>query len=121
VILVDTSVWIDHFRNGRADLGVLLDQGDVLMHPFVASELACGNLSARESTIELLQQLRTITVADHAEVMAFIERQRLHGRGVGYVDVHLLASAALDGARLWTRDRHLRALATKLDLAAPLD
>lgn len=121
MILVDTSVWVDHLRAGLADLGVLLENGAVLMHPFVVGELACGHLSARESTIELLQQLRSITVADHAEVMAFIEGQRLHGQGVGYVDVHLLAAAALDGARLWTKDRRLRALATKLNLAASLD
>lgn len=121
MILVDTSVRIDHLRSGLADLGALLDQGDVLIHPFVVGELACGNLSAREATIELLQQLRTVTVADHPEVLAFIETKRLHGRCVGYVDVHLLAYAALDSARLWTKDRRLRALATKLDLAAPLD
>jgi predicted nucleic acid-binding protein len=121
VILVDTSVWIDHLRDGRSDLASLLDRGEVLMHPFVVGELACGNLSARDATIELLEQLRAITVADHVEVMAFIERQRLHGCGVGYIDVHLLASAAIDGAHLWTKDRRLRALANKLDLAAPHD
>jgi predicted nucleic acid-binding protein len=121
VILVDTSVWIDHFREGRSDLALLLDRGEVLMHPFVVGELACGNLLAREATIELLEQLRSITVADHVGVMVFIERQRLHGCGVGYIDVHLLASAAIDSARLWTKDPRLRALATKLDLAAPQD
>jgi len=119
VILVDTSVWVDHFRVGRSDLASLLDRGEVLMHPFVVGELACGNLLSRESTIQLLEQLRTITVADHDEVMTFIQRQRLHGRGVGYIDVHLLASAAMDGAHLWTKDQRLRALATRLDLAAP--
>ena len=121
MILVDTSVWISHFRDELSDLASLLDRGEVLMHPFVVGELACGKLLARHTTIELLAQLRTITVADHAEAMAFIERQRLHGRGVGYIDVHLLASAAIDGARLWTKDRRLRTLATKLDLAAPHD
>jgi predicted nucleic acid-binding protein len=121
VILADTSVWIDHFRGGRSKLASLLDRDEVLMHPFVVGELACGNLLARETTIELLEQMRAITVADHAEVMAFIQRQRLHGRGVGYIDVHLLASAAIDGARLWTRDQGLRALAYKLDLAVPHD
>jgi hypothetical protein len=121
VILVDTSVWVDHFRYGRSDLATLLDRGEVLMHPFVVGELACGNLSARETTIVLLEQLHAVTVADHGEVMAFIERQRLHGRGVGYIDVHLLASAAIDSASVWTRDRHLRTLATKLSLAAPYD
>jgi hypothetical protein len=75
----------------------------------------------RDATIELLEQLRPITVADHVEVMSFIERQRLYGCGVGYIEVHLLASAAIDDARLWTKDRRLRALAAKLDLAAPHD
>jgi predicted nucleic acid-binding protein len=121
VILVDTSVWIEHLRDGRSDLGSLLDRGEVVMHPFIVGELAIGSLSARDATIELLVQLRAITVADHSEVMAFIERQRLHGCGVGYIDVHLLASAAIDGARLWTKDRRLRALANKLDLAAAHD
>jgi hypothetical protein len=121
VILVDTSVWIDHFRGGRSDLAALLNRGQVLMHPFVAGELACGDLLARETTIELLEQLPSITVAHHVEVMAFIERRRLHGRGVGYIDVHLLASAAIDGVRLWTKDRRLQAVADKLDLAAAQD
>jgi predicted nucleic acid-binding protein len=121
VILVDTSVWIDHFRDGRSHLAALLDRGEVVMHPFVVGELVGGNLMARETTIELLEQLRTVTVVDHVEVMDFIERRRLHGRGIGYVDAHLLASAAVDSACLWTKDRHLRALAMKLDLAAPHD
>jgi predicted nucleic acid-binding protein len=121
VILVDTSVWIDHFRDRRSDLAALLNRGEVLMHPFVAGELACGNLLARKITIELLEQLPSITVADHVEVMAFIERRSLHGRGVGYIDAHLLASAAIDGARLWTKDRRLQMVARKLDLAAAQD
>jgi predicted nucleic acid-binding protein len=121
VILVDTSVWIDHFRDGRSGLASLLDRGEVLMHPYVVGELACGNLSARGPTLELLEQLRTITVADHTEVMTFIERRRLHGRGIGYIDAHLLASAAIDGARLWTTDRRLRTVAMKLNLDAPHD
>jgi predicted nucleic acid-binding protein len=121
VILVDTSVWVDHFREGVSDLATLLERGEVLIHPFVVGELACGNLSARAETIELLQQLRSTTLADHVEVMSFIEAKRLHGRGVGYVDVHLLASAAIDGVRLWTKDRSLRALATRLNLAAMHD
>lgn len=91
------------------------------MHPFVVGELACGNLASRESTINLLEQLGAITIAEHAEVMAFIEAKRLHGSGVGYIDVHLLASAAIDGACLWTKDQRLRALATRLGLAAPQD
>ncbi len=121
MILVDTSVWVAHLREGHSGLASLLDRGEVLMHPFVLGELACGTLLARETTIELLEQLPSITMADHSEVMAFIERQRLHGRGIGYIDVHLLASAAIDAARLWTKDRRLQGLATKLDLAASHD
>jgi predicted nucleic acid-binding protein len=121
VILVDTSVWIDHFREGRPDLVSLLNRSEVLIHPFVVGELACGNLLARATTIALLEQLPSVAVAAHVEVMAFIERRRLHGRGIGYIDVHLLASAAIDGARLWTNDRRLRAVAGKLDLAAAQD
>jgi len=120
VILVDTSVWIEHLREGVADLVEALGRGEVVMHPFVVGELACGNLSDREDTIELLQQLRSVAVADHAEVMAFIEAQRLYGCGIGYIDVHLLASSAIDGAKLWTNDRRLRELAATLDLVAPL-
>ena len=120
MILVDTSVWIEHLREGVADLVEALGRGEVVMHPFVVGELACGNLSDREDTIELLQQLRSVAVADHAEVMAFIEAQRLYGCGIGYIDVHLLASSAIDGAKLWTNDRRLRELAATLDLVAPL-
>jgi predicted nucleic acid-binding protein len=118
VIRVDTSVWIDNFRDGVPELAALPDRGDMVIHPFVAGELACGNLSNRAETLELLQQLRSITVAEHHEVMSFIDGPRLYGRGVGYVDVQLLASVAIDGSRLWTRDRPLRELAARLDLGA---
>jgi predicted nucleic acid-binding protein len=121
VILVDTSVWIDHFRGELQGLVDILDRGDVVIHPFVIGELACGSLSNREETLALLQQLRSITVAEHDEVMSFIVRRRLYGRGIGYVDVHLLASVALDGARLWTKDRRLRELAGSLGLATAHD
>jgi predicted nucleic acid-binding protein len=121
VILVDTSVWIDHFRGELQGLVDILDRGDVVIHPFVIGELACGSLSNREETLALLQQLRSITVAEHDEVMSFIVRRRLYGRGIGYVDVHLLASVALDEARLWTKDRRLRELAGSLGLATTHD
>ena len=91
------------------------------MHPFVVGELACGNLVNRDETLELLQQLHSIAVAEHDEVISFIEAQQLYGRGIGYVDVHLLASAAIDGSQLWTRDRPLRDLAARLGMAAPRD
>ena len=117
MILVDTSIWIDHFRGELQGLVDILDHGDVVIHPFVIGELACGSLSNREETLALLQQLRSITVAEHDEAMSFIVRRRLYGRGIGYVDVHLLASVAIDGARLWTKDRRLRELTGSLGLA----
>ncbi len=95
MILADTSVWIDYFREDLPELGERLRRRDVVMHPFVVGELACGNFSHRESTLELLQQLHSVTVAEHDEVMTFIRAQKLYGRGVGYVDVHLLAAAKI--------------------------
>lgn len=118
MILVDTSVWIDHFRAGVPELVAHLGRSAVVMHPFVIGELACGNLSNREATLELLQQLRPISVAEHDEVMSFIRARALHGRGIGYVDVHLLAAVAIAGYQLWTSDKRLRAVAASLGLAA---
>jgi predicted nucleic acid-binding protein len=118
LILVDTSVWVDHFRRGDARLVDLLERVSVVMHPFVVGEIACGSLRDRSSILELLQDLPAAVVADSAEVLGFIERHGLHGKGIGYVDVHLLASVALTpGAKLWTRDKRLRAIAVALRCA----
>jgi predicted nucleic acid-binding protein len=118
VILADTSVWIDHLRAGVPALAEALEQGRVLVHPFVLGELACGNLRNRSEVLELLGNLPSVPTATDAEAMEFIERRALMGRGVGYIDVHLLASAALAGtARLWTRDRRLATVAFELNLA----
>jgi predicted nucleic acid-binding protein len=118
VIVVDTSVWVDHLRKGVPRLAAALDRGDVLMHPFVLGELACGNLRNRREVLRLLGDLPATPMATHAEVLEFIDRRALMGRGMGYVDVHLLAAAALAGsARLWTRDRRLAAAAADLRLA----
>ena len=118
MILVDTSVWIDHLRSGDRGLERLLDASTVLVHPFVEGELACGNLRNRAAVLDLLGRLPAAPVAGHREVLAFIEYRALMGSGVGYVDAHLLASVALEGtARLWTRDRRLAAVAESLDLA----
>ena len=115
MILVDTSVWVDHLRRTDAALADLLERGTVLMHPFVVGEIACGGLAHRPAVLDLLQQLPMAEVADTNEVLGFIERRGLHGRGIGLVDVHLLASTALTtGARLWTRDKRLRAAAEAL-------
>jgi predicted nucleic acid-binding protein len=119
VILVDTSIWIDHFRDTDPALAAALERGQVLMHPFVRGELACGNLRNRREVLELLGQLPAAPSATDAEALAFIERRALMGRGIGYIDAHLLASVALTGtARLWTRDRRLAAVAAELNLAA---
>ena len=118
MILVDTSVWVDHLRRGDAQLVDLLERANVVMHPFVVGEIACGSLRDRLSVLELLQDLPVTVVADGGEVLGFIERHSLHGKGIGYVDVHLLASVALtEGAKLWTRDRRLRLVAQALGCA----
>ena len=118
MILVDTSVWIDHLRSGEPLLVAVLEGGRVMMHPFVLGELACGNLANRSEVLELLGGLPAAPTATDPEALEFIERRTLMGRGIGYIDVHLLASIVLsDDARLWTRDRRLAAVATELDLA----
>jgi len=87
------------------------------MHPFVVGELACANFSNRDATLELLQQLRSVTVAEHDEVLSFIRARKLYGRGIGYVDAHLLAAAAIEGCQLWTKDKRLQAVAVTLGVA----
>lgn len=113
MILVDTSVWIGHLRAGEPELAGRLEAGLVLMHPFVTGELACGNLRNREEVLGLLDRLPRAPVATDAEVRLFIEQHALMCRGLGYVDMHLLASAALASpARFWTKDRRLAAAAS---------
>jgi hypothetical protein len=120
LILVDTSVWVDHLRRGDAGLVDLLERSAVLMHPFVVGEMACGSLRDRDSILELLQDLPAAGVASPDEVLTFIDSQVLYGKGIGYVDAHLLASVALTpGARLWTRDTKLRRAADSLGFAHP--
>ncbi len=117
MILVDTSVWVDHLRAGDTALGKLLDADRVLMHAFVLGELACGNLRDREQILNLLGALPRCMQATDDEVLFFIGQKALMGRGIGYIDAHLLAATALNGsARLWTKDKHLRALANDLAL-----
>lgn len=118
MILVDTSVWIDHFRRGIAALEHALSQGAVVIHPFVTGELACGMLKDRDRTLAGLSDLPQVIPAADDEVLALIERQRLFGRGVGLVDLHLVASTLLTpGTRLWTLDRRLLRLTQKLNIA----
>ena len=118
MILVDSSVWVDHLRRGDPRLVDLLERSIVIMHPFVVGEIACGSLHDRASIVELLQDLPAAVVAEGDEVLRFIERQVLHGKGIGFVDVHLLASVALtQGAQIWTRDKKLRLVAEMLGCA----
>ena len=118
MILVDTSIWVDHLRSGNNALADALRAGRVLAHPFVVGELACGNLKNRREVLELLSRLPPAPTATHAEALGLIERRALMGRGIGLIDVHLLASVALAApARLWTRDSRLAAVADELDLA----
>jgi predicted nucleic acid-binding protein len=118
VILVDTSVWIDHFRRSEPGLVTLLESDEVLAHPFVIGELACGNMRNRQEILRLFRRLPDAPIATHAETLAFIEQRSLMGRGVGYVDVHLLAAVAISGtARLWTRDKQLDSVAARFNLA----
>ena len=118
MILVDTSVWIDHLTKGLPLLAAALQADTVLMHPFVLGAVACGNLTNRREALRLLAALPSATVATDAEALDFIERRALMGRGIGYVDVHLLASLALtERGELWTRDRRLASVAADLGLA----
>lgn len=117
MVLVDTSVWVEHFRRGLPELARLLDAGSVVCHPFVLGELACGNLRNRREILELLQTLCRCPAATHEEVLSFIEANHLMGHGLGYIDMHLLACAKLSGLSLWTLDRPLRTAAYDLHLA----
>ena len=119
MILVDTSVWIDHLQTSIALLADALEAEDVLVHPFVIGELACGEMKERHKVLGLLTTLPSIVVATDEEVLLFIENHRLMGKGIGYVDAHLLASTALtDGAQLWTRDKRLIAIAEQLQIGS---
>jgi predicted nucleic acid-binding protein len=115
-VLVDTSVWVDHLRRHNAELVALLEQGQVWTHPFVIGELACGNLARRTTLLSSLSELPQVATVSHAEVLAFIEGQRLMGRGLGWIDVHLLAAARLANLGFWTVDRRLAAAANELGL-----
>jgi predicted nucleic acid-binding protein len=119
VILADTSIWVDHLRTHQVRLARLLDAGLVLIHPAVLGELALGTMRQRRIVLGALANLPRAVAATDAEVLAFIDRNALFGRGIGYVDAHLLASVRLTtGARLWTHDRRLRDVAQMLDVLA---
>jgi hypothetical protein len=115
VVLVDTSVWVSHLRETNDALVHLLNEAEVVCHPFVIGELACGNLKNRTAIISLLETLPTVYEAGHEEVLAFIESRKIMGKGLGYVDVHLLASALLTEVTLWTLDKRLDKAAEEFD------
>jgi len=115
--LVDTSVWIAHLRKADPELQFLLHAGEVVCHPFVVEELACGNLANRLEILRLLEDLPQAAVAEHSEILGFIEAYRLMGKGIGLVDVHLLSSSLLSGTSIWTRDKRLREVAVELDIS----
>ena len=113
-MLADTSVWIDHLRRGNARFADHLENGEVEVHPFIVGELACRNLRRRDEILSLLSSLPRVVEAEHDEVLSLVDSERLSGRGLGWVDVHLLASAMLGGTTLWTLDKRLAEQARKL-------
>lgn len=120
MILVDTSVWVDHLRRGDSGMRRLLEEDDVSMHPFVIGELSLGHINPRNEILEFLRSIPPAQVAEEEEVVSFIGAHRLYGVGIGYVDAHLLASAWLGpDTRLWTRDQRVRKIARDLAIEAP--
>jgi predicted nucleic acid-binding protein len=120
-MLVDSSVWIEHFRHRNTRLFELLDASQVLIHPLVIGELSCGNFAQRGSILTLLQALPHAPVVEHREAMDFLAAHRLFGRGLGWIDIHLLASAKLARVPLWTLDKRLDTAASELARISVLD
>jgi predicted nucleic acid-binding protein len=116
MVLADTSIWIDHIRQTDEGLSKILAERGILIHPLVIEELACGTIASE--TLALLHKLQFAPIASHAEVMALIKAERLAGTGIGAIDAHLLASARLAKARLWSRDKALHRAAERLHIQA---
>lgn len=116
MILADTSVWVSHLRKGTPTLTALLLNDEIICHPYIVGELACGNIKNRKEILNLLQALPMIPVITQDEFLRFVDVHSLMGRGIGYVDVHLLASSMLAGVQLWTEDKGLKQAAGKLKL-----
>ncbi|HPC58272.1 MAG TPA: PIN domain-containing protein [Kiritimatiellia bacterium] len=114
MILVDTSVWVDHLRNGNDALSERLLKNEVSCHPMIIGELACGNLKRRKEILALLHALPTVGRVSDDEILFFIEQHRLSGRGLGLVDIHILASCVISRTPLWTMDGRLRQAANEL-------
>jgi predicted nucleic acid-binding protein len=121
MVLVDSSVWIDHFRKGNDQLVLLLDEGQVFCHHLIIGELSCGNLKKRNQILSFLHDLPQSVPVNHDEVLVFIENNKLMGKGLGYIDVCLLASAVLSDLRIWTLDIRLKETAQSLGLSYRYD
>ncbi len=121
MILVDSSIWIDHFRAGDTHLHELLNAEEIIIHTFVIGELSLGHIPRYDEIMTMLTDLPTIPIADDAEVRHMIRSNRLFGKGIGYVDAHLLASILLSvGHTLWTRDKRLHGIAGTFGVAMPI-
>ncbi|OGL44703.1 MAG: ribonuclease [Candidatus Schekmanbacteria bacterium RBG_16_38_11] len=116
MVLIDTSIWISHFQEENPHLKELLLEGSVVCHPFVIGELACGNIKNRKEIISLLRDLPEAETLENDEILQFIENKRLMGLGIGLIDIHLLASSVLTNVLLWTADKQLRSVASKLNI-----
>jgi predicted nucleic acid-binding protein len=112
---VDTSVWIDHLRDRNSQLEELLSNGDVMCHPLIIGELACGNIKNRAEILSLLHYLPMAETLEHNEILQFIENNLLMGKGVGLIDIHLLASAVLTDVLIWTHDKRLKKVSSELN------
>ena len=116
MVLVDTSVWVSHLRDGNVGLEKLLNDGEAVCHPFIVGELACGNLKNRHEILTYLQSLPMTILAEDEEVLKFIENNQLMGKGLGYIDVHVIASAVLTNVLLWTLDKTLDKFTEKIGI-----
>jgi len=116
MVLVDTSVWVSHLREGNVGLEKLLSDGEVVCHPFIVGELACWNLKNRYEILTYLQSLPMTILAEDEEVLRFIENNQLMGKGLGYIDIHLIASAVLTDVPLWTLDKTLDKFTKKIGI-----
>ena len=116
MVLVDTSIWVLHLREGNEKLVTLLNNGDVMCHPFIVGELACGNIKNRATILSLLQLLPMAVQVENEEVLQYIEANTLMGKGLGYVDMHLSASAVLSGVPIWTLDKNFAKIIEKLNI-----
>ena len=120
-ILVDTSVWIKHLREGDQNLTQLLEQGLVACHPFIIGEIACGGIKNRHEIIDLLNDLPSTEILDHSDIIDFIENRKIMNKGIGYIDVHLLGSALVSDTPIWTFDKALKKMAFQLSVGYDIE